>query len=384
MPSLFNSFWLGGFESACHINGSGKRLDMIALTQHDVQVESDYARVREMGISSVREAVRWHLIEHGGKFDFSSLASMVRAADAAGLQVGWTLCHYGWPQDIDIYAPEFIDRFARFCRETARFVKDHSDGIPCFTPINEISFVAWAIHTGVMFPYASGCAGRAHLLKRQLVRAAIAGCEALWDIEPAARIVHVDPIIHIIAPSARPDLAPAAAAQRESQFEACDMLSGRAEPGLGGDSKYLDILGVNYYHSNQWEYLTNDRLHWHLKDPRRMPLAEMLAGVYERYRCPIFIAETSHVGIGRGEWIREIAGEVRLAIERGTPVGGICLYPIVDRPDWENFNHWHNSGLWDVEEKDGLLKRILCEEYAGDLRIAQSSCVLLNPHLNEP
>ena len=65
MPSLFNSFWLGGFESACHINGSGKRLDMIAVTQHDVQVERDYARVGETGISSVREAVRWHLIEHG-------------------------------------------------------------------------------------------------------------------------------------------------------------------------------------------------------------------------------------------------------------------------------------------------------------------------------
>ena len=77
MPSLFNSFWLGGFESACHINGSGKRLDMIAVTQHDVQVERDYARVGETGISSVREAVRWHLIEHGGKFDFSSLAPML-------------------------------------------------------------------------------------------------------------------------------------------------------------------------------------------------------------------------------------------------------------------------------------------------------------------
>jgi hypothetical protein len=85
-------------------------------------------------------------------------------------------------------------------------------------------------------------------------------------------MVHSDPIIHIISPPGREDLADAANAERASQFEAWDMLSGRvAEPELGGHPKYLDIVGVNYYHSNQWEYLTNDRLHWHLKGCRRAP-----------------------------------------------------------------------------------------------------------------
>ena len=32
---LFSSFWGAGFESACHINKAGVRLDMVASTQHD-------------------------------------------------------------------------------------------------------------------------------------------------------------------------------------------------------------------------------------------------------------------------------------------------------------------------------------------------------------
>jgi len=32
---LFRSYWQAGFESACHINRAGARLDLLAATQHD-------------------------------------------------------------------------------------------------------------------------------------------------------------------------------------------------------------------------------------------------------------------------------------------------------------------------------------------------------------
>jgi hypothetical protein len=48
VSTLFDSFWLAGFEWACHINGWGQRLDMIAETQHDVPVKEDYERAREV------------------------------------------------------------------------------------------------------------------------------------------------------------------------------------------------------------------------------------------------------------------------------------------------------------------------------------------------
>lgn len=85
-------------------------------------------------------------------------------------------------------------------------------------------------------------------LKRQLVRATLKSCEVIWQTNPSARILHCDPLVHVIAPPDRPDLLGHAAAHRESQFEAWDMLCGAKEPELGGAPHFLDLIGVNYYH----------------------------------------------------------------------------------------------------------------------------------------
>ena len=86
----------------------------------------------------------------------------------------------------------------------------------------------------------------------------------------------------------------------------------------------------------------------------------------------MIIGETSHVGSGRAEWIRELADEVLIAIDAGLPLEGICLYPIVDRFEWNDPTHWHNSGLWDFHhEPDGTLRRVLNEEYAKELGRSQ-------------
>jgi hypothetical protein len=52
---------------------------------------------------------------------------------------------------------------------------------------------------------------------------------------------------------------------------------------------------------------------------------------------------------------------------------GICLYPILDRPDWEDPDHWHNSGLWDLRRNgNGALERVLNQEYAAELLRSQA------------
>jgi beta-glucosidase/6-phospho-beta-glucosidase/beta-galactosidase len=371
---VFASFWMAGFESACHITRQGVRLDMISATQHDRFVREDYARLVEVGIRSVRDTVRWHLVERSpGAYDFSSMDPMIDAAREEGVQVVWDLCHYGWPDDLDIYSPAFVDRFARFCRAVAVHVRDSSAEVPFYTPINEISFFAWAAgEAGWFFPYGTG---RAPELKRQLIRACVAGIEAIWSVEPRARIVTVEPLIHVVPPRGHPEFAAEAAAYENSQFEAWDMLSGAMAPELGGDPKYLDVLGVNFYHDNQWEHPGGEKIAWHIhpRDPRWVPFHTLLRAPYERYRRPIFIAETSHVGSGRAEWIRELTGEIALAIEGGIPLEGVCLYPIIDRFEWEDPTHWHNSGLWDFAlDEDGTYVRVINEPYAAELRRSQA------------
>lgn len=366
--SLFNSFFLAGFESACHINRAGVRLNMLEFTQHDRQVFRDYELLQRFNIRTVRDGTCWPLIERAGKFDFSSLTPMVEAANLHGMQVLWNVLHYGWPDEVDIFSSTFVERFARYCTALARYIDDHTDQIPFYTPINEISFLAWAAgDVGYIHPFGTE---RGIELKRQLIRAAIAGIEAIWQVNPRARIVQVEPVIHVMAPRDRPDLMERAAAQRASQFEAWDMIMGQMEPGLGGQPKYLDIMGLNYYHSNQWEH-PDVRLRWedNPRDERWIPLHQLLDEVYNRYRRPLFIAETSHFGMGRGHWLREIADEIKQAIINGVPIEGITIYPIIDRPDWDNLAHWHNSGLWDlVPDEQGVLQRVLNEDYAAVLR----------------
>jgi glycosyl hydrolase family 1 len=369
---LFRSFWLGGFESACHRNRHGARLDMVAATQHDVQVNEDYTRLASLGIQTVRDGISWPRVDHEGRLDLSSARPSVEAAARQGVQVIWTLCHYGWPDDVDPYSPEFVSRFARYCGAVARLVAEHTDEVPFYTPINEISFLAWA--SGEVGWFSPPTHHRGVELKRQLVRAVIAGSEAIWEVDPRARLVHVDPLIHVVPPRDRPDLAEAAARQRASQFEAWDQLAGLRDPELGGHPRYVDVMGLNFYHSNQWEF-PNERLRWedHPRDDRWVPLHQLLLQFHARYRRPLFLGETSHFGVGRAAWIREIADEVIELRAAGVPFEGICLYPILDRPDWDDPLHWHNSGLWDLHANDGgRLERVLNEDYARELRRGQT------------
>jgi len=367
----FATFWQGGYEGADHINHAGLALDMNAVTGHLQRTREDYQLIRQFGMRTVRESAGWRICERDGRFDFSSLDGRLRAARDLGLQVCWTFCHYGWPDDVDLFGPDFVPRFVRYCRALAAYLAPWVGPEPVYSPINEISFQAWGLsvhmfHCKNMHHPDAGEQG-----KRQLVRATIAAIDAIREITPGARFLQCDPLIHVIAPADRPDWAPQAAGWRASQFDAWDMLYGLREPELGGAPRYLDIVGGNYYHSNQWESGTNLRLWWHLDDPRRMPLYRNLMELQQRYQRPLLLAETSHVGSGRGVWIRQMAEQAALAIQHGIDLRGICLYPVIDRPDWENADHWHRSGLWDVDlHSSPPLARLPVPPYATALRQA--------------
>src|SRR5215207_6185407 len=91
--SLFDSFFLAGFESACHINRAGQRLNMLQSTQHDRLVSSDYELLRSFNIRTVRDGTCWPLVERASSFDFSSLVPMLEAARQHDIQIIWTVFH---------------------------------------------------------------------------------------------------------------------------------------------------------------------------------------------------------------------------------------------------------------------------------------------------
>jgi hypothetical protein len=256
---------------------------------------------------------------------------MLQAANRTGTQVIWDLCHYGWPDGLDIWSPQFVDRFGQFAAAVARLVRDETDAVPLYCPVNEISFWAWAGgQAGCHDPYERG---RGAHLKEQLVRASIAAIEAIKAADPRARIVHAEPVIHI-TPRRDYPLDPDEVTQHlEGQWEAWDMLGGRRSPELGGRPEYLDILGVNFYPINQWVHHSGSiPLGRHDFRPFRAILAE----AFHRYRRPLFVAETGAEGSAGPAWLHYIADEVQAARAKDVRVEGICLYPILDYPGWEN------------------------------------------------
>jgi hypothetical protein len=359
---LFESFFLGGFECSTHRLKSGRRLDEIDATQHDRFALEDYLRLQTQGIFTAREGLRWHLIEKKkGTYDFSSLLPMIQASRETRTQIIWDLFHYGWPDWLDIFSTHFVESFRLLAREFARLWRSETDDILFVSPINEISFFSWAAaEVSIFNPFVKR---RGNELKLQLVRASIAATEELWDVDSLTRITQIDPFINVLP--ADPNNArqrKGAEAYRLAQYEAWDMLAGRRNPELGGAPKYLDIIGGNYYVHNQWifegSFISQD-------NPRYRPFRDILNEVYQRYKRPMFIAETGIEDDLRPSWFRYVCDEARAAMELGVPIEGICLYPIVNHPGWDDDRHCYN-GLWDYPNSDG--ERLIYQPLSDELQ----------------
>ncbi len=366
---MFKSFYFAGFEGTCGWNRGHRWIDQIASTQHDRYVHEDYQRLRDVGLLAAREAVRWPVVDQGGRYDFRSVNPMLEASRHHGVEVIWDLFHYGYPAELDPFSEEFTRRFADYCHAAAKHLSHGHCGPHYFTPVNEPSFLAWAAGDAARFaPHRTGC-GRD--LKIALIRAAIAGIDAIRAAVPGARIVNVDPICNIVPPFDRPDLtAEAADFNFNAVFESWDMLSGRLYPELGGSLGHLDIVGVNYYWTNEWE-MGREETPLALDDPRRLPISELLQRVWERYGAEILLTETAHVGDMRPQWLRCIGKEAERALSLGLPLRGVCLYPVLGMPEWHEPDTWVRMGLWDLVARDGPLARELHLPSYAALREAQ-------------
>lgn len=363
---LFHDVFLGGFECSCHRLEDGRRVDMLTSTSHRALADADYARLRAAGMTTCRDGVSWIAASRaGGVHDFSAMAPVLRAADRRGVSVIWDLMHFGWPDDIDVFAPSFVDRFAGYARDFARFHRSETAATPMVSPINETSFLAWAGgDMAVMNPFF---AARGVELKVQLVRATIAAIEAIRDELPRARFLQPEPVIHIVSDPAHPKTWRRVECDNLLQYQAWDMLTGRVWPALGGRPEYLDIIGVNFYPDNQFML---DGTTIHRGDSRYRPFSRMLADVHARYGRPMIVSETGAEGDARAPWLRYVATECAEALASGVELHGITLYPVVDHPGWLDERHCEN-GLWGYPDAHG--RRPVHEPLLRELELARPS-----------
>lgn len=365
---------MGGFECADHLNAFGHRVDLLKATGHLEFLSADYQSLQELGIQTVREGIRWSVAEpQPYVYDWRAVDAVIDAALETDMQVVWDICHFGFAQDLTPLHPLFAHRFACLCRAFARHYRSRvPDGSLILTPINEVSFLSWLggdVRGTTPYTKDQGWDVKYHLMK-----AYIEGIEASLEVDAGIRILTTEPLIYVapVDPEC-PDACQDAFLLHETQFQVLDMLSGKLCPELRGRPEYLDILGFNYYHNNQWKATeSRELLPWdpQMMHPERLPLSKLLQDAWQRYKRPIVLSETSHCEDHRPEWLRMVTRQCIQALKDGIPLLGVCLYPVLDRPDWDFPEKWHHSGLWDIPDTQ-TLERILHIPTADALQEAQ-------------
>src|SRR3954469_16953154 len=315
---IFPTFFLSGFECSTFEWKDQGRRDLCEETHHRIHADEDYRMLRSLGIAVAREGIPWPLVDQGGgRYDFSYIDPFLEAQRRHTILPIWDLCHYGYPDDCDPFGEAFAPRFAAYAGAAARYVAERAHHGPlCFTPTNEPTFFgymagewAWAA------PF-----GRDRETRRRLTlamaKADVAAVKAIRADFPDARMIHIDPLIWVVPPRDRPDLAEAA--HRESYddaYLAWDAISGRRFPELGGSPETIDIIGFNNYSFGQMEYREHGP-HQPLAagDDRIRPLCDLIEEGWKPYGRPCIVAETSGLK----------GGPPRLAQRRGDgePGGG--------------------------------------------------------------
>jgi beta-glucosidase/6-phospho-beta-glucosidase/beta-galactosidase len=368
-PGIFPTFFLSGFECSTFDWKDRGRRDLVAETGHREHAAEDYAALRSLGIAVAREGVPWPMVDRDGQYDFSSIAPFIDAMNAEKILPVWDLCHYGYPDHVHPFRAGFVERFADYCRAVASHVTDRVRGPHFYTPINEITF--WGFcggEWGWVAPFGQDKDTRLRF-RKVLCEAAIAGVRAIREVDADARMVHVEPLIQVVPPRDRPDLAQEAEHETiDDAFFAWDVLYGAKHPELGGAPEILDIVGANCYSFGQME-LSRGGPHKAMAphDERIRPLCDMLIDAWQRYHRPIIIGETSGLGDGRPDWLKDVMEECLAAVDRGVDLHGVCLFPAVDMPDWHT-GDWLHMGIQDVVDEGGHLRRVPFAPYVDELR----------------
>ena len=231
---IFPTFFLSGFECSTFRWKDQGRRDLCEETRHRQHANADYAMLPPLGIAVAREGIPWPLVDlGGGRYDFSYIDPFLDAMRRHKILPIWDLCHYGYPDDADPFSEDFHKRFADYAKAAAAYVSGRHHGPYFFTPMNEITFFGYmAGEWGWAAPFGKDKARRRELTLA-MCKADIAAVHAVRNIMPDARFVHIDPLILVVPPKDRADLADEAWRETyDDAFFAFDVISGSRHPEL--------------------------------------------------------------------------------------------------------------------------------------------------------
>ena len=193
----FKTFWMAGYECTDQINAFGNRVDFLKITGHLSKIDEDYRDLNILKIKTVREGIRWSVVEKVPyQYDFSTVEEMIIAGKRNNIQQLWDICHFGFPDDLTPLHPMFARRFASVCRAFVKFYREiDSEGDVIITPINEVSFLSWL--GGDVRGTSPFCIRQGWEVKYHLMKAYIEAIEAMKEVDSRVRIMTTEPLVNI-------------------------------------------------------------------------------------------------------------------------------------------------------------------------------------------
>jgi beta-glucosidase len=360
-----------------------RALDEYHLTQHYAKWASDIDLIVESGARMVRWGIPWYLVNPTpATWDWSWLDRVAEKFKSAGITPIIDLLHYGTPLwlDNEFYNPRYPEAVAEYARQIAR---RYADDWYIYTPLNEPMLHAlYCGFHGYWPPYGTGDADFVRII-RALQRGVVATQSAIWEeLGDRASFVHVEASFRFIAD--HPDAVASADFLRERAFILEDLVTGqmdvdhtmyaylKANGFTDEDFEWSkaniarpNVMGVNYYPAGQTEIVS-------VTDPRSggpddfrprsnawtTGLADVLTTFAARYRIPVFLTETSHVGTAedKSAWLRDSVATVRELRADGLDVVGYTWWSLFDMIEWTYRNAIGSPndyrlamGLWRLE-----------------------------------
>ncbi|MDQ6725413.1 MAG: family 1 glycosylhydrolase [Actinomycetota bacterium] len=340
--------FIGAFESTYQ---PAFDVDVAETTGHVARWRDDLRLLASCGVSRLRYPIRWHRIEQErGRFDWSHTDEVLGWMHDHGMRpIPDLLHHTSHPRWL---TRGFADR--RFASSYLRYVEAFALRYPWieeYTLLNE-PFTTFLLcgQEGIWPPHLRGLKGFL-TLARNVMPALSEASRAFGDLLPDARHVYVDTCEQ--ATTANADARPFADRANDRRFFLLDLLLGRdPDPSrpfvsevlrAGGEALLdlqpgrVDVLGLDYYAHNQWQYLDGTgRGVPSAPDPA--PLSEVIAEYWGRYRLPCVLAETNIRGFApdRASWLKYTLEQCGTARRLGVDVEGYCWFPFVDSCDWDS------------------------------------------------
>jgi beta-glucosidase/6-phospho-beta-glucosidase/beta-galactosidase len=340
--------FIGAFESTYQ---PGFDVDVAETTGHIARWQADLELMLACGVTRLRYPVRWHRIEsRRGEYDWRETDRILGWMHDHGMRPIPDLCHHtSYPRWLK---RGFADR--RFGTSYLRFAEAFAVRYPWieeFTLFNE-PFTTFLLcgQEGIWPPYMHGLKGFLGLALN-VMPALTEASRAYRDLLPRARHLYVDPCER--ASAAVPEAAPVVELANDRRFFVLDLFLGRpldperpfvaevlaagGEALLAVEPGFVDVLGLDYYAHNQWQYVDGKGGGTTAStDPGS--LSDLIQEYWERYRMPCALGETNIRGFAsdRASWLKYTLEQCELAEAAGVPMDGYCWFPFVDSCDWDS------------------------------------------------